>query len=157
LSNPTPETGKALVAILDRAGTLDQGTAPEELVTLCRELEAERDRLRQRNTELHRRCQKAESAVAQFKRQWDEYGGPRGGSFGRALLASECARMREIISRLQKDAARYREALQRIATQHPINDEPLAAAHSLRAHRALAPNCECCRCMPNTKAETSDQ
>jgi len=106
LSNPTPETGKALVAILDRAGTLSQGTAPEELVTLCRELEAERDRLRQRNTELHRRCQKAESAVAQFKRQWDEHGGPRGGSFGRALLASECARMREIIQEARAEFCR---------------------------------------------------
>ena len=45
--------------------------------------------------------------------------------------------------------ARYREALQRIATSHPINDEPLATAHSLRAHKALRPDCKCGRCAPN--------
>ena len=45
--------------------------------------------------------------------------------------------------------ARYREALQHIATSHPINDEPLATDHSLRAHKALCPDCKCGRCAPN--------
>jgi hypothetical protein len=48
---------------------------------------AEIERLQKRNSELHRRCQQAESAVSKFKREWDKHGGPRGGSFGRALLA----------------------------------------------------------------------
>lgn len=43
----TPETAKALVAILDRRGTLFNGTAPEELVHLCRKLENERDEARE--------------------------------------------------------------------------------------------------------------
>ena len=45
-SDATPETAHALVAILDRTGTLFDGNAPEELVTLCRKLERERDELR---------------------------------------------------------------------------------------------------------------
>lgn len=54
-------------------------------------LVAEVERLRKRNSELQRRCQQAESAVAKFKCEWDKHGGPRGGSFGRALLACYCA------------------------------------------------------------------
>ena len=50
---------------------------------------------------------------------------------------------------LLSEHARYREALQRIATSHPINHEPLATAHSLRAHKALRPDCKCGRCAPN--------
>ena len=53
--------------------------------------------LRKRNTELHRRCQQAEAAVAEFKRQWDRHGGPTGGNFGRALLACECIRLTELL------------------------------------------------------------
>lgn len=53
--------------------------------------------LRKRNSDLHRRCQQAESAVAKFVKQWDAHGGPKGGSFGRALLAAERARLRDII------------------------------------------------------------
>lgn len=49
--------------------------------------------LKARNTELHRRCQQAEAAVASFKKQWDQHGGPCGGSFGRALLASYCVKL----------------------------------------------------------------
>lgn len=44
--------------------------------------------------------------------------------------------------------ARYREALQRIATSH--NGDPLAEDMSLRAHKALCPDCKCGRCAPNT-------
>lgn len=51
------------------------------------------------------------------------------------------------------DREGYREALQRIATSHPINDEPLATAHSLRAHKALRPDCKCGRCAPNEKGQ----
>lgn len=43
---PTPETAHALVALLDRKGTLFEDNAPEELVMLCRRLEIERDELR---------------------------------------------------------------------------------------------------------------
>ncbi len=53
-------------------------------------LVAEIERLRKRNSELQRRCQQAEAAVIKFKREWDKHGGPRGGSFGRALLACYC-------------------------------------------------------------------
>lgn len=42
----TPRTARALVALLDRKGTLFEGNAPEELVSLCRELETENQRLR---------------------------------------------------------------------------------------------------------------
>lgn len=49
---------------------------------------------------LHRRCQLAEGAVAQFKRQWDKHGGPKGGSAGRALLAAECARLTAVIEEI---------------------------------------------------------
>lgn len=59
------------------------GSAPAEKIA----------RLRKQNTELHRRCQQAEAAVAEMKREWDKHGGPRGGSFGRALLACECVRL----------------------------------------------------------------
>jgi hypothetical protein len=48
---------------------------------------------RAKASDLHRRCQQAEVAVAQFKKQWDKAGGPRGGSFGRSLLAVECERL----------------------------------------------------------------
>ena len=51
--------------------------------------------------------------------------------------------------------ARYKDALQRIATRHPINHEPLATEHSLRAHQALLPDCKCGRCAPNDKLSES--
>lgn len=53
-----------------------------------------------RNAELHRRCQQAESAVAAVKKEWDKHGGPKGGSFGRALLASECVRLSSLLNRI---------------------------------------------------------
>lgn len=56
--------------------------------------------LRAKNAELHRRCQQAESAVAAVKKEWDKRGGPKGGSFGRALLACECVRLTEFVIRL---------------------------------------------------------
>jgi len=62
----------------------------EVIVMNTEQLEAELTRLRNKCTELHRRCQKAEAAVLKFKRQWDANGGPCGGNFGRALLASAC-------------------------------------------------------------------
>ena len=49
---------------------------------------------------------------------------------------------------LKGEHARYRDALQQIATSHPINPEPLATAHSLKAHKALRPDCTCTRCVP---------
>lgn len=42
-----PQTAAALTAIFDRTGTLFQGNAPEELVTLCRKLERENTALRE--------------------------------------------------------------------------------------------------------------
>lgn len=45
-------------------------------------------RLRMRVSIYHRRAQKAEAACLQFKKEWDKHGGPRGGSFGRAVLAT---------------------------------------------------------------------
>jgi hypothetical protein len=56
---------------------------------------------------LNRRCQRAEGGVAQFKRQWQEAGGPRGGSFGRALLAAECARVQANGERLKAEICKY--------------------------------------------------
>jgi hypothetical protein len=56
---------------------------------------------------LNRRCQRAEGGVAQFKRQWDEAGGPRGGSFGRALQAAECARLKADGERLTAAICKY--------------------------------------------------
>lgn len=69
-----------------RHGHLIRNT--EERESVASPLEEEVSRLRKRNSELQRRCQLAESAVVKFKRDWDKHGGPRGGSFGRALLAS---------------------------------------------------------------------
>jgi hypothetical protein len=46
-SSGTPETAHALIAILDREGTLFDGNAPKELVNLCRKLERERDYYRE--------------------------------------------------------------------------------------------------------------
>ena len=43
----TPETAHALIALFDRKGTLFEDNAPEELVTLCRRLESERDEARE--------------------------------------------------------------------------------------------------------------
>ncbi len=64
-----------------------------------------------------------------------------------ARLQAECRALGESNGHFAQENARLREALQRIATQHPINDEPVARAHSLRAHRALAPGCTCGRCV----------
>lgn len=50
-SLPKTETGDALGLILRRCGVLCADTAPEELVTLCRKLEAERDELREQMRE----------------------------------------------------------------------------------------------------------
>lgn len=47
--------------------------------------------LRKQNSALQRRCQQAESAVRKVKAEWEKHGGPKGGSFGRALLACYCA------------------------------------------------------------------
>lgn len=56
------------------------------------------DALRKRCSDLHRRCQQAEAAVEKFRKDWQNHGGPRGGSFGRALLACHCIRLEEEVT-----------------------------------------------------------
>lgn len=75
--------------------------------------EEEIQRLHKKNSELNRRCQKADAAVADAKRCIDEMcrnqtetGTPWcGGSLGRALLASLCARQEEEIVALRAELA----------------------------------------------------
>lgn len=51
------------------------------------------------------------------------------------------------------ESDRYRDALQRIATLNPVNEEPTARAMSMIAHRALRPDCNCGRCTQKTKQQ----
>jgi Lar family restriction alleviation protein len=57
--------------------------------------------LHAKNTALHRRAQQAEAAVAAAVKRWDSAGGPRGGTFGRALLACEVERLRAEVAQLR--------------------------------------------------------
>lgn len=81
---------------------------------------SEIDRLRKRNSELQRRCQQAESAVMQFKADWDKSGGPRGGSFGRALLACYCQKLEDAlreIANLNTGFSKDADEMNRIARE----------------------------------------
>lgn len=80
-------------------------------------LDCEPCRLRKQNTELHRRLQQAEASVAQFKKQWDHHGGPLGGSFGRALLASECVRLERRVAELVTQRDDYAHIVLRLRQQ----------------------------------------
>jgi hypothetical protein len=64
---------------------------------------------------LHRKLQQAEGAIAEFKKQWDDHGGPKGGSFGRALLAAECAR-------LERENAKLRKLVEEVVIWHKKPD-----------------------------------
>lgn len=55
------------------------------------------DHLRKRCTELHRRCQKAEAAVAKHVKELTAEGRLCGGNYGRALLACEVARLTNLV------------------------------------------------------------
>lgn len=59
------------------------------------------------------------------------------------------------VRNLEAENARYHDTLQQIATSHPIDLEPLATAHSLRAHKALRPDCDCTRCVPANATKRS--
>jgi hypothetical protein len=52
-------------------------------------------RLKAQASKYHRRAQQAEAACDQFMRRWDAHGGPRGGSFGRALASAAYYHQRE--------------------------------------------------------------
>ena len=84
----TPRTDAALFPAGDKSWNFD--VVPADF---ARELETEMSEWKEKGKAMHRRLLKAEGAVAAMKRQWDEHGGPRGGSFGRALLAAECVRL----------------------------------------------------------------
>lgn len=83
----------------------------DEIEAVCAEYECETrgekferlagriHRLQRRNSDLQRRCQQAEAAVKKFVEQWNAAGGPKGGSFGRALLACECVRLQALLDR----------------------------------------------------------
>lgn len=73
--------------------------------------EQELERARKRNSELQRRCQQAESACVQFKKDWDKHGGPRGGSFGRALLSAAYSKLEEELAAQEQELERLRKEL----------------------------------------------
>ena len=91
-----------------------------ELLCEIDALRAERDEARRKHAIAQRRFQQAESACMKFQREWDAAGGPRGGNFGRGLLAVYARKLEK-----EKEAA---EADAKLAA---------ATARSAKAQRAL--------------------
>lgn len=130
----TPRTDAAEHNLYSRG--VDRHWSGVSMAQFARELERENRGLLAKNSDLHRRCQQSESAVTEVKKDWDKHGGPRGGSFGRALLACECDRLERENQQLRADIKLAEDALREIHKHTlDVGSEETAAAYLERLRK----------------------